>query len=172
MRYRDVDGQQHVFVAMTGRVPTQLGPGDTVTVIHPPGAPAQVEVFSTFGEWLIPGSLSVLASAFALAGLGGLAGALRQIARRRWLARHGEWIIARDARVVPVRHEKGGPYKPFAVVAQWVDPRAGVTREFRSDPLSWDPAGVIGAGATMDVLVDPADPRRYWVGLPPTAPGG
>ena len=60
VRYRDVDGQVHVFVAMTGRVPTKLGPGDTVTVIHPPGAPEQVMVLSMFFEWLISGSLWTL----------------------------------------------------------------------------------------------------------------
>lgn len=171
VRYRDVDGQAREFVSMTGRVPTKLGPGDTVTVIHPPGAPEQVMVLSMFFEWLISGSLWTLTLAFGLTGLGVLVGAMHKIATRRWLARHGEWVIARDARVVPLRPRKGAAYKPFGVVAQWTDPRAGVTREFRSEPFARDPSTLIGLAATVDVLVDPADPRRYWVGLPSSAPG-
>jgi hypothetical protein len=81
---------------------------------------------------------------------------VRAMIKVRWLKQHGTRIIAR---VVDSVFAMGlGAAK--IVIAEWTDPRTDTTYQFRS----FAPATVrVKLGESVDVLIDPCNPRRYTV---------
>lgn len=49
------------------------------------------------------------------------------------------------------------------VEATWTDPNTGATHQFKSDRLTRADATRYAAGQPITVLIDPADPTRYYV---------
>ena len=97
--------------------------------------------------------VSVVVVAILAVGIGLFTRAMIKI---RWLKQHGMRVIAR---VTDSVFGMGvGPGK--VVVAEWTDPRTDTTYHFRS----YVPTTVhVKLGESVDVLIDPNNPRRYTV---------
>ena len=51
---------------------------------------------------------------------------------------------------------------PYHIVCQWLDPSRNQVHVFKSASIWFDPTPFI-PGKTLEVLVDPGNPRRYVV---------
>lgn len=78
----------------------------------------------------------------------------REMYKVRWLERHGRRVIAEVTQVTLIMK-----YEPEKlVIAKWTDPGTLETYTFRAMVEELSPLEV---GMMVDVLVDPANPRRY-----------
>ena len=97
--------------------------------------------------------VSVVVVAILVVGIGLFA---RAMIKNRWLKRHGTRIIARVTDLVFGMGLGVGK----VVVAEWTDPRTNTTYQFRN----YVPATMrVKLGESVDVLIDPGNPRRYTV---------
>lgn len=115
---------------------------------------------------VLPVALLVLGGLAVLFAIGGIVYSMRSFFRTRYVRRHGQRIAATvtkiDAEyVLSVR----GHTTLFFVHADWEDPETHTVYTFKSDagganlPFNHPP------GSTIDVLIDPRNPRRYEVQL-------
>jgi hypothetical protein len=111
-------------------------------------------------------ALLVLGGLAVLFAIGGIVYSMRSLFRTLSIRRHGKRIAATvtkiDAEyVLSVR----GHTTSFFVHAEWEDPETHIVYHFKSDaggaylPLNHPP------GSSIDVLIDPRNPRRYEVQL-------
>ena len=100
---------------------------------------------------------TILVSVVVVAILGaGIGLFVRAMLKIRWLKQHGTHIIARVTDSVFGIGLGVGK----VVVAEWTDPRTNTTYHFRSIV----PQTVrVKLGESVDVLIDPSNPRRYTV---------
>lgn len=97
--------------------------------------------------------ISVVIVAILVAGVGLFTRAMIKV---RWLKEHGTRVIARVTDSVFAMGMGTGK----VVVAEWTDPRTATTYQFRS----YVPMSVrVKLGESVDVLIDPGNPRRYTV---------
>jgi uncharacterized protein DUF3592 len=100
-------------------------------------------------------SIIVIGTVIVLVGVG-IALFIRMISKSLWLKQHGTRIIARVASTAFV---PGGGISKM-ITAQWTDSRTEQTYTFRSlVPMT----SRVKIGETVDVLVDPDNPKRYSV---------
>lgn len=97
--------------------------------------------------------VSLVVVAILAVGAGLLA---RAMIKNRWLKAHGTHIIARVTDSVFAMGTGTGK----VVIAEWTDPRTNTTYHFRS----YIPQTVrVKLGESVDVLIDPSNPRRYTI---------
>jgi hypothetical protein len=97
--------------------------------------------------------VSVVVIAILVVGIGLFTRAMIKV---HWLKQHGTRIIARVTDSVFGMGMGAGK----VVVAEWTDPRTDMIYNFRS----YVPATVrVKLGESVDVLIDPDNPRRYTV---------
>jgi hypothetical protein len=95
--------------------------------------------------------------------------AIRQTRKVVALKRTGYRVIAQVAKISRefVHNPRGWSPGRFGfawyVEAQWTDPRTGIPYEFRSEALHRRQAKLYTIGERISVLIDPADPNRYYV---------
>lgn len=92
------------------------------------------------------------------AGIGGLIWLERQRRLRKWLLEYGHSIEAKFTGVEE-QHHKGNT--SYYIVCSWKDPYTQEEYTFKSDALREYP--VITLGASIPVLIDPANPKRHLV---------
>lgn len=114
----------------------------------------------------LPVALLVLGGIAVLLAIGGIVYSILSFIRVRDIRRHGKRIAATVTKidmeyVLSVR----GYTTSFFVHAEWEDPETHTVYHFKSDaggaylPFNHPP------GSTIDVLIDPRNPRRYEVQL-------
>jgi hypothetical protein len=83
------------------------------------------------------------------------------------LRRTGHRVTAQAAKIsrefVYAPRGFGGFRFVWYVAADWTDPQTGIPYRFRSGPLYRRQAKLYAVGELIRVLVDPADPNRYYV---------
>jgi len=80
------------------------------------------------------------------------------------LRRTGQRVIAHVTRISRDSVFYRSNYRTmWFVEAQWADPKTGISYQFRSEPLYRRQAKLYTRGERISVLVDPADPNRYYV---------
>jgi hypothetical protein len=77
---------------------------------------------------------------------------------RKWLLEQGQEIEAKFTGVDEQTHKGRTSYY---IVCNWKDPYTQQEYEFKSDALPEYP--IITLGSAVRVLIDPANPKRYWV---------
>jgi hypothetical protein len=138
--------------------------GDAVPVLFDRANPARAEIDRGGRRLWVPGIFAVVGLGFATIGTV----VLTRIRRRRrldaWLRANGVRVRARlvgaERRRISVQGET-----PWRVRAEWTDPADGRTHTFLSDSIWKDPTPRLASVAQIDVLIDPADPRRHCVEL-------
>ncbi len=170
VRFTDVDGRERQFVNKPGSQHPTEAPGDPVTVIYDVGDRAHAAIESPLTKWFVPAIPSALALVFGLFAMNCIVRNVILWRDRRWLGVHGVHVEAGDITVIRiVTKNTRSHFRPFVVVAQWRNPRDASRREFRSDPLDYDPTALVRSRPTIGVLIDPDRPSRYWmeIGLRP-----
>ena len=96
-------------------------------------------------------------------GIGGLIWLERRRRRRNWLLNNGQEVSATLVRVA-THQSKSDTY--YTIVSEWKDPLSGEIYTYTSDSQRSDPTGWLAEqGNLVQVLIDPNDPKRYWMRL-------
>ncbi|MDO8367223.1 MAG: hypothetical protein Q7T20_10525 [Saprospiraceae bacterium] len=51
----------------------------------------------------------------------------------------------------------------YSLHCEWIDPYTNTMHTFKSGYISENPSDLIAPGATLRVLIDPNNPKRYWM---------
>jgi hypothetical protein len=118
-------------------------------------------------QLFLPVALLILGGIAVLLAIGGSVLSIASLVRRRNVRRHGKLITATVTKIDMeyVLFTRRGYTTSFFVHADWEDPETHVVYHFKSDaggaylPLNHPP------GSSIDVLIDPGDPRHNEVQL-------
>lgn len=95
-------------------------------------------------------------------GIGGIIWLERKRRRQKWLLEHGQEVKASLVKV-NIHWGKSGQ-KTYTLTCEWTDRLTGQIHTFESESASSDPADWMARqGGPVRVLIDPANPKRYWV---------
>jgi Protein of unknown function (DUF3592) len=154
-------GKQRIRGAVRSNVP-DYRVGDRVELLYPEGEPARAKIDSFEEQWMLVIVLAPLALGFGGVGAGfGI-----YFWRRRRLARLLQRVGVRvSASYLGAEVDTGiseGRKHPWRVLCEWRDATTATVYRMRSDPLWQDPRPRI-TGPTLDVIINPANPRQYRV---------
>ena len=117
-------------------------------------------------QQFLPVVLLILGGIAILFGIVGFVYSMRSFFRTLSVRRHGKRIIATvtkiDAEYVITFR---GHNTVFSLFADWEDPETHMVYHFKSDTGSANLAMNHPPGSSIDVLIDPRNPRRYEVQL-------
>lgn len=140
--------------------PPAFGLGDPVEVLYDPAHPDNAEINGFLENWFVSLVLSGIGSIFLLVSSFFVIPPLLACRRAAQLSRTGQAV---RAELVEVRRNEmlsvNGQH-PWKIVAQWHNPATGKLHLFNSANLWFDPAPYITQDH-VQVLIDPAKPRRY-----------
>ena len=90
--------------------------------------------------------------------------ALERRSRRKheWLRSNGSSVQADLERVELNTSVQVNGTSPYRIVCQWLNPMTNQVHVFKSENLWFDPSKYV-TGNSVQVLIDPDNPRRYWV---------
>ncbi|HXP86090.1 MAG TPA: DUF3592 domain-containing protein [Bryobacteraceae bacterium] len=162
VRFQTNTGRDVEFLAVGSPSP-EYAVNAVVPVIYNPQNPSKAMLqkdaseASSFAGDIAPGGITLL--------LGVLAFFMLIFANKKlaWLLRNGRRISADFVRVAIYNRDESERYY---VVCQWVDPDTNQTHRFTSEALHADPSALV-AGKKIEVVMDPAKPKRYFVDLAP-----
>lgn len=158
-------GERIEFVSDSGSGSPSPALGAHVEVLHPPGSPRDARLAGFSNLWGGTIIVGVLGTVFAAIGLRMIGASVARARRREHLRVHGTRVEATFQRVEQNRAFKVNGGYPWRVVSQWPDPATGEVHVFLSEDLWFDPTGLLAGRATIPVLIERGDPRRYWVDL-------
>src|SRR5690242_3882563 len=117
-------------------------------------------------QQFLPLVLLILGGIAVLFGIVGFIYSVRSFSRTLYVRRHGKHVVATvtkiDAEYVITFR---GHTTLFSLFADWEDPETHTVYHFKSDTGSANLAMNHPPGSTIDVLIDPRNPRRYEVQL-------
>ncbi|HAD12969.1 MAG TPA: hypothetical protein DCF33_11100 [Saprospirales bacterium] len=157
--YMDENGRKRLYesTSYTSTNPPEIG--DEITLYYLPENPDKIALE---GEgWF---NLFPLIFFFPHGGVG-FGGIYRLEKKRRlynWLQQFGKEIQAKQTEVKRGSN-KGRSY--YTLKCEWLDPYTQQLYNFESDTLSTDPSDSLPVGSPVRVLIDPDNPKRYWVDL-------
>lgn len=153
-------GKSIEFTSSVGSSPPSHHVGEAVTVLYNPADPYSARIKSFFQLWF--GFLIVffLGLVFATIGLGMIFVRRRGSRQAEWLRQHGRRVRTSFAGVELNQSLRVNGRSPYQIVSQSADPASNSVRVFQSENIWFDPSEYI-KGETIDVLVDPNDPKKY-----------
>jgi len=162
VRFRTNSGQELTFVSSTGTNPPSYRVGESVQVFYDPDDPTHASINGFVSLWLLPLIFGGMGVVFGSVGFIPFVWQRRVQRRDDWLRANGRRIFADFDRVEVNTLVRVNGQCPWRIVCQSLDPMTNQVRVYRSHNLWYDPARYI-TGKTMEVIVDPDNPRRYVV---------
>lgn len=156
-------GEPQRYMSSTYSNPPAYDVGERVTLWYDPQNPREV-VLDGFSRWLLPGIMTLFFVIFGGLGYGGL---LYHYFKKRdtaWLLQNGQTVQATLTDVVWKTSVKLNNASPFVVHCQWLDPATQQMHVFESDHVWYDPTPYL-QNRSLPVLIDPNNPRKYYVDL-------
>lgn len=159
IRFRDRAGKSREIVH-NGKLQKR----QQVEVLYLPSAPQSAELNRFSAIWTAP----LLFGGIGLALLGGGAWMVGRCQRasedRDWLMQNGEKITAEICGVVQQRSYRNHGQRNvlYHLVARTVEPNAFAGIKFESPGIQGEPSGDV-VGRSVEILVDPNDPQRYYM---------
>ncbi len=172
VEFAAADGLKHTFSTQMNYV-NALRPGGKVTVAYDLDDPdhARVEMRPQ-NPWSGTIELAVWGSMFALIGGIPLYFLARGAAQTEWLQLNGRCVQAEFAGVHLDTNLIVNGKSPYRISAHWMDPATKQDYNFKSDNLWSDPTAHIQShvqshvqSKTIEVMLDPKNPKRYWMNL-------
>lgn len=160
VEFTTATGKKIEFTSSVGSSPPSHQVGESVTVLYNPADPYSARIKSFFQLWF--GFLIVffLGLVFAAIGVGMIFVRSRGKKRAEWLRRHGRRMPTSVTGVELNRAFQVNGRSPYRIYSQSPDPASNTVRVYQSENIWFDPSEYI-KGETIDVLVDPANPKRY-----------
>ena len=160
VEFTTATGKHIEFVSSVGSSPPSHSVGEAVTVLYNPADPYSARIKSFSQLWF--GFLIVffLGLVFAVIGLGMVFVRTRGRKRAAWLRQHGRRVKTAYKGVELNQSLRVNGRSPYQIISQSPDPASNTVRVFESENIWFDPSEYI-KGETIDVLVDPSDPKKY-----------
>lgn len=162
VRFLTREGEEIEYESNTSSSPAAYDVGEVVGIYYDPANPNDAMIDGFLDQYLAPLILGSVGGIFFIIGGGLLLAQLLGRRKRERLMGSGRRITAQIEGVdldttltVNGRH-------PYKVTAQWLNPDTGQLHVFRSDGIWFDPSDHL-PGETIDVLIDPSDPKKYHV---------
>ena len=162
VRFETPDGREVIFESSVSSHPPAYDIGERVDVLYAPDDPGDAVIDSFWQVYLAPVILGGIGSIFLLIGGGMLVSQIVARRRRERLMASGRRVTARIQGVDLNTSIAVNGRHPFCITSQWMNPDTGELHVFRSDGIWYDPSMHIDR-ETVDVLIDPANPKRYYV---------
>jgi len=148
--------------------------GERIDVVYPEGDPDRARIDRFWETWFPMVILTPLTLVFGGVGFGMTFYVWRRRRLDRWLARFGMRVKAAYIGATLDTSISSGKRNPWRLECEWTDASTKRRYRMRSEALWQDPRPAINGG-TLDVLINPADPRQYRVDVnflvaPPRAP--
>jgi hypothetical protein len=156
------DGREIVVISKTGSSQPAYDEDEPVTVLYDPRQPDHASIKSFTDLWRHSVILGGMGALSWLLGIAAVVWEAVSHRRKTRLQRNGRRIKARIIRVELNLSVKVKGKHPFHIVCHWLDPAKNETHVFQSADIWFNPADYI-TGNTIEVLVDPNNPRRYVV---------
>ena len=156
-------GERYRIIGTVGNASPVFDLGETVTVLVPERDPrdARIDHWTESGFGILFGlGFFVI---FGGIGLPSLYFWRRRLAGARWARQQGTPVRAELAGVEKDTRVKVRGRSPYVIVAQWQNPRDRKVYRFTSEPTWLNPSLYLKDRTHVDVRVDPAQPRRYWM---------
>lgn len=155
-------GEKIIFTSSMGSSRPSFHPGEVVAVLYDPGDPKHAYIRSFMEFWGTPVVVCALGLIFGGIPIGILLTRARGRSRAHWLKQNGQRISTKLDRVEQVTSITVNGAHPYRIISQGQDPFSGEVRIFHSYNLWTDPSPFV-AERPIDVLIDPNNPKRYWL---------
>ncbi|MFN8355131.1 MAG: DUF3592 domain-containing protein [Spirosomataceae bacterium] len=159
--FQTANGKPITFQGSVSSSPPAFDINEKVEVYYNPANPQEAAIGTFFQLWFLPLIFGILGTIFSSIGLGFGVSALLHRRKIASLSLNGQRIKAHLQSVQLDRSIRSGNRSPFRIYCQWQDSLTGNLYVFKSDALWFDPSPYVGQ--QMDVLIDPQNPKRYWV---------
>lgn len=126
-----------------------------------PGTPAHGRLVRWNERWLLPLVTLFFGSFFLLIGSLQVIPRLRRHRNAARVRETGQSVQAKVSEIVRDDSIRVMNASPWHIHAQWQDPLTRKLHLFRSDPIWFEPSEFVGE--TVRVVLDPAEPRHYWM---------
>ena len=164
IKFRTSTNEEVIFKSSSGSNPPSYRTGESVEVLYDPQNPPNASINSFMSLWLGTIILSVIGLVFAAIGFGVLAFQGKNSKKIAWLKQSGRRIQAKLSGVELNTSYKVNGRSPYRISCQWLNPESNKLHIFQSENLWFNPEQYINR-ESLDVLIDPADPGRYYVDL-------
>jgi hypothetical protein len=160
VEFTSATGKRIEFTSNVGSNPPSHRVGESVRVLYDPVDPDSARIKSFFQLWFVFIIFFVLGLIFAAIGLTMILLRVRGRQRTEWLSRHGRRIqtVFQGVELNRSLHVNGR--SPYQIISQSSDPASNTVRVFQSENIWFNPSDYV-EGQTIDVLVDPNDPKKY-----------
>ncbi len=162
VRFRTADGREIDFESGSGSNPPSYWVNETVTVLYDPQQPQRAYLNSFGSLWAGTIVLAILGVAFTGPGVGYGIWQRRSNQKEAWLRENGQRIQAEIKSVELNRSVRVNGRSPYRIICQWMDPIRNEVHVFHSRNIWFDPTDMV-QGKTLEVLMDPNNPRQYTV---------
>jgi len=92
-------------------------------------------------------------------GFGGLYWLEKKRRLHQWLQQSGQEIQARLVEIKEIYNKR----RYYTLHCDWTDPYTNILHTFESEYISNNPSDRIAPGTHLRVLIDPNNPKRYWM---------
>jgi hypothetical protein len=157
--YSDENGRKRLYESSSY---TSINPpeiGDALMLYYLPDQPDEIELEGEGWANLLP---LIFFFTHGGVGFGGLYWLEKKRRLYNWLQQFGKEIQAKQTEVKR-GFNKGRSY--YTLKCEWLDPYTQQLYTFESDTISTDPSDSLPVGSPVRVLIDPDNPKRYWVDL-------
>jgi hypothetical protein len=162
VEYEGPDSRTIRFTGSVASSPPSYTVGERVTVLYDPTMPEAAKIDSFLDKWFLPVLLGGMGLVFTAIGQALLWTRLLRSRRNEWLKRHGRRTPTRFQGVSRNNSVEVNGRSPYRILTQWLDPATNAVHAFQSEDIWFDPTEFVRRD-TLDVLIDPANPKRYWM---------
>lgn len=162
--FTTADGQTIKFQSSTGSNPPAYRRGEKVTILYDPRNPYDASIGSFFQLWFGTIILLGLGVVFTFVGILGLIFTISGNRSREWLLQNGTAVAAIFQKIESPPVISNDRYAQYYIIAQWQNPVDNQIYIFKSNPVFFNPQQYI-ANQPMRVLIDPKNPKKYYVDL-------
>jgi len=162
VEFRTADERRIVFKGSVGDNPPAFHEGETVVVLYDPANPQHASIRSVGQQWSGPLLLGGLGLVFTAIPAGIMFSQARRRRQVEWLKKYGWRISTRVVSVEVVRSYAVRRVHPYRILARGQNPLTNEAEIFHSDDL-WSYPITEMTNRSVDVLIDPNEPKRYWL---------
>jgi hypothetical protein len=156
------DGRTIEFSSGVSSNPPAYDVGEEVSVLYDPAKPTDAKIDAFWQVHFVTVVLGGIGSLFFIVGAGLILTQMVSRRRRERLQAMGRRITTQIQGVDLDTSVRVNDRHPFCITSQWLNPDTGQMHVFRSEGLWYDPTDLL-TGETIDVLIDPSDPKKYYV---------
>ena len=163
IKYKSVAGDEYVYSSTTKTGYTSYKIGQEIELIYDKNNPQNARANSFLDIWLLTIILGVGGWVSTIGGIILLLVTLKKKRLEKYLKNHGQKIltdfIGIGKGLVEINGESG-----YVINCQWLNPQDNIMHTFKSDDIWFDPTNYLKE-RKIEVLIDPKDPKKYYIDL-------